>query len=77
MARRRSRILTEVELEFMQVIWSRGKVTTEDVRNALRHEGRHLSDGSIRKVLSILVKKGYVYASGGFLDRNGNVKRHG
>ena len=59
MAGRRSRTFTEVELEFMQVIWAQGEVTTEDVQDALRKQGRRLSDGSIRKVLSILVGKGY------------------
>jgi len=61
LARRKSKTLTEVELEFMQVIWaSGGEVTTEDVLEALRRQGRPLADGSVRKVLSILVTKGYV-----------------
>ena len=61
MARRKSRTLTEVELEFMQAVWSaEEEVTTEDVQNALREKGRELSDGSIRKVLAILVAKGYL-----------------
>ncbi len=60
MARRKSRTLTEVELEFMQVIWSQGEVTTDDIQDILRRDGRHLSDGSIRKILSILARKGYV-----------------
>ena len=60
MARRRSRILTEVELEFMDVVWDEGEVTTEAVQNALRGRGRPLSDGSVRKVLSILDTKGYL-----------------
>jgi BlaI family penicillinase repressor len=59
-ARRKSRILTEVELEFMQEIWRAGEVTTEDVMDALRRKGRKLTDGSVRKVLSILQAKGYV-----------------
>ena len=60
MPRRKTRTLTEVELEFMQVIWGAGEVTTEDVMNALRTQGRDLSDGSVRKMLSILVEKGYL-----------------
>ena len=61
MARRKTRVLTEVELEFMQVIWAAGsEVTTEDVQQALRDGGRELSDGSVRKVLSILMDKGYL-----------------
>jgi predicted transcriptional regulator len=60
MAGRRSRTLTEVELEFMQIVWHAGEVTTEDVLAALRRQGRDLSDGSVRKMLSILMIKGYL-----------------
>ena len=60
MGRRKSRTLTEVELEFMQVIWDLGEATTEDVLTALQGQGRNLADGSIRKVLGILVTKGYL-----------------
>ena len=60
MPRRKSRTLTEVELEFMQIVWELGEVTTEDVLEQLRRQGRDLSDGSVRKILSILVTKGYV-----------------
>ncbi len=60
MARRKSRTLTEVELEFMQIVWDAGDVTTEDVLGALRRRGRHITDGSVRKILGILVAKGYL-----------------
>ena len=60
MARRKARTFTEVELEFMQIIWNQGEVSTEDVMNELDKRGRHLSDGSVRKVLSILAEKGYL-----------------
>ena len=60
MARRKTRTLTEVELEFMQMIWSAGEVTTEDVMRTLRAKGRPLSDGTVRKMFSILVEKGYL-----------------
>ena len=60
MVRRKTRTLTEVELEFMQIIWACREVTTEDVMEALRKQGRHLSDGTVRKMLSILVRKGYL-----------------
>jgi predicted transcriptional regulator len=55
-----SRTLTEVELEFMLVIWELGEVTTDDVLTALDRQGRSLSDGSVRKILSILLRKGYL-----------------
>ena len=60
MAGRRRRTLTEVELEFMQVLWPADEVTTEHVLNALKDQGHPLSDGSVRKILSILIRKGYV-----------------
>lgn len=60
MPRRKSRTLTEVELEFMHVIWASGETTSEKVRMALREQGRDLADGSVRKILSILLAKGYL-----------------
>jgi predicted transcriptional regulator len=60
MARRKASTYTEVELEFMHVVWESGEVGTEQVQRVLRRSGRELSDGSIRKVLSILVKKGHL-----------------
>lgn len=60
MARRKRRVLTEVELEFMQVLWRHGELTTEQVVAALREQGRELTGGSVRKILSILERKGYV-----------------
>ncbi len=60
MARRKASTYTEVELEFMHVVWESGEVGTEEVQRVLRRSGRELSDGSIRKVLYILVKKGHL-----------------
>lgn len=60
MARRKTSTFTEVELEFMHVVWESGEVGTEEVQRVFRRSGRELSDGSIRKVLSILVKKGHL-----------------
>ena len=60
MARRKASTYTEVELEFMHVVWESGEVGTEEVQRVLQRSGRELSDGSIRKVLSILVKKGHL-----------------
>ena len=60
MARRKASTYTEVELEFMHVVWESGEVSTEDVQRVLRRSGRELSDGSVRKVLYILVKKGHL-----------------
>ena len=60
MARRKSPTFTEVELEFMHIIWDRDEVTTDDIQNVLKERGRDLSDGSIRKILSILLSKGHL-----------------
>jgi predicted transcriptional regulator len=60
MARRKSKTLTEVELEFMQIIWEREDTSTEDIQNTLADRGRHLSDGAIRRILAILMEKGYL-----------------
>ena len=59
MARPKTRTLTDVELEFMEVLWELGSASTEDVQKALRDQGRELADGSVRKFLSILMDKGY------------------
>ena len=45
---------TAVELEFLQVLWSKGEATTEDVMSALSRQGRELADGTVRKMLSSL-----------------------
>ena len=60
MARRKSRTFTEVELEFMQILWSAGEATPDDIQNALAGIGRSLTGGSIRNILAILVEKGYI-----------------
>ncbi len=60
MARRTSPTFTEVELEFMHVVWELGEATSEDIRIALKKQGRDLADGSIRKILSILTRKGHL-----------------
>lgn len=60
MARRKSPTFTEVELEFMQIIWEKGEVSTENLQAALKEQGRTLSDGSIRKILTILLAKGHL-----------------
>ena len=60
MARRKTSTLTEVELEFMQILWAVKKASPEDMQNALLKKERTLTGGTIRKVLLILMKKGYV-----------------
>ena len=60
MPRRKSPTFTEVELEFMHVIWENGEVSTENVMTILARDGRVLSDGSVRKILTILQEKGHL-----------------
>ena len=60
MARRKSSTFTEVELEFMNIIWEHDEVSTEDIQKFLEENDRYLTDGSIRKILSILMTKGHL-----------------
>lgn len=60
MGRRKTMALTRVELEFMGIAWSAAEVTTEDIQVRLSRKGRLLTGGSIRKILSILVRKGFL-----------------
>jgi len=60
MARRKTRTLTEVELEIMRVVWEKDETTVEEIRETLQRKGRTLAPSSIRKMLSILQDKGYV-----------------
>ncbi|MCE5248871.1 BlaI/MecI/CopY family transcriptional regulator, partial [bacterium] len=52
--------LTHVELEFMHVIWEHEPVATEDIQHVLASHGRNITDGGIRRILSILMKKGFL-----------------
>lgn len=60
MARRKSRTFTEVELEFMQVLWGAGEATPDDIQAELAAKGHPLTGGTIRNVLAILKEKGYI-----------------
>jgi len=60
MARRKSRTLTELELEIMHVIWRLGEASVPDIHDAFRDAGTPLALPSVRTMLSILQDKGYV-----------------
>jgi len=60
MARRRNRTLTELELEIMRIVWAVEEATVGDLSEALEDAGRPLALPSIRTMLGILQKKGYV-----------------
>jgi BlaI family transcriptional regulator, penicillinase repressor len=60
MPRRKSRTFTDVELEFMHIIWELGEPTPDEIDAALLEKGRSISIGSIRNVLAIMMEKGYL-----------------
>ncbi len=60
MANRKTSTFTEVELEFMQLLWDLGEMSPDEMLQALHGKGRRLADGSVRKILSILLDKGHV-----------------
>ena len=60
MPRRKSRTLTQLELEIMQIVWKEGETTVNDISDSLRQGGHPLALPSIRTMLSILEEKGYV-----------------
>ena len=60
MKRRKSRPLTELELEIMNVIWDGGAARVEEIRATLENGGRPLALPSIRTMLGILMDKGYL-----------------
>ena len=61
MARRRSEMLTSVELEFMKGLWSIGQGSVRQVMDALSDGGARAYT-SVATVLKILDQKGYVTA---------------
>ncbi len=52
--------LTVVELEFMRKLWALGEGTPEDMKQSFDTDGRNLTGGSVRKMLGILIDKGFV-----------------
>lgn len=60
MARRKTRTLTELELEIMQIVWKKGEVVVGDIRQATHKVGKPLARPTIRTMLAILQKKGYL-----------------
>lgn len=60
MARRKTRTLTELELELMQIVWKNSEVVVEDLRRALAEAGKPLALPTIRTMLTILQDKGYL-----------------
>ena len=59
MAKGRKTRLSELESTVMDVVWSKGEATAEDVRLHLE-KSHQLKDSSIRTILRRLETKGYV-----------------
>ena len=60
MARRKTKTLTELELDIMQVVWQRGEATVQEIQDAFASSPRPLALPSIRTMLAILQDKQYV-----------------
>ncbi|MFC1650654.1 BlaI/MecI/CopY family transcriptional regulator [Candidatus Latescibacterota bacterium] len=60
MPRKQSRSFTDVELEFMHILWNNDEISPEEIRAILENNGRVIASGSIRNVLAIMSRKGYV-----------------
>ncbi|MBN1293600.1 MAG: BlaI/MecI/CopY family transcriptional regulator [Candidatus Latescibacteria bacterium] len=52
--------LTVTELEFMRKLWAMRDATPEDIKQSFEDENRILTGGTVRKMLGILMEKGYV-----------------
>lgn len=59
MARRRTELLTDVELELMKALWTIGKGSVRDVMGALS-DGPERAYTSVATMMKILANKGYV-----------------
>lgn len=55
-----ARTLTEVEMEIMNAVWDGGEATVPQLCAILRRRGKPLAQSSVRTMLSILLRKGYV-----------------
>jgi len=60
MARRKSRTLTELELQIMRIVWQKKEIFVTDLQKLLKKGGKNLAQPSIRTMLGILEEKGYV-----------------
>lgn len=52
--------LSELEREVMQVLWSHGPSTADDIRQQLAASGRDLKDSTVRTVLRRMEDKAFV-----------------
>ncbi len=59
-SKQQKKALSELEREVMQVVWSRGPSTADDIRRQLATAGRDLKDSTVRTVLRRLEDKSFV-----------------
>jgi predicted transcriptional regulator len=59
MARRREKLLTNLELKLMNIVWKFGKATVKDVKNALPRR-RPLAYSTVLTVMRTLETKGFL-----------------
>jgi len=55
----KSLMLHKLELEFMKIIWDKGRATAREVKNAI-DEKRPLAESTVRTMLRHLEKKGFL-----------------
>jgi len=60
MARPQSKHPTELELDILKVLWSKGPLTGREVRDALASGSRDLAYTSVMTIMGIMEDKGYV-----------------
>ena len=60
MARPKARELTQRELEIMQVFWSDGRLTANEVRERLAEAGTDLAYTTVATLVKILVEKSFL-----------------
>ncbi len=59
MGRTKEKLLTNLELKLMNIVWKRGKATVKDVKNALPKR-KPLAYSTVLTVMRILERKGFV-----------------
>lgn len=62
MGRPTTPIPTDWEMRLLKILWKRKKASVDDVREELRELGFKRSDSAVRKMLGILVHKGFAAA---------------
>jgi BlaI family transcriptional regulator, penicillinase repressor len=58
--RKKRQVLTELELDIMQLVWRYPEITVDKLQKELDENDRHLALPSIRTMLDILMEKGYL-----------------